>query len=352
MLFLVPDDKAMYHQPKAVDLSDVESSAMRKSLCVLLLLQAIVGAADAQQISKNPTVGFLLAGSAGSPSPFVTAFENGLRDLGWVKDKNVIVEYRYADDKAERYPDLINELVRMPVDVIVAAPAPAAVVAKKATATIPIVITLGADPIAFGLMEARQSGNITGLTEVTPELTPRRLTLFKQIMPGLARVAILSQPGMLRAETFDQVVKQARDTAQSLGLQLQFFEVRAANDLEVAFDEMTKARTEALVVLQSPMFNAQTKRLADLANTHRLPTMYEFRRFAAAGGLISYGADFNDIYRRAATYVDRLLKGAKPADLPVENPTKLDLVINRKIAKTLGLEIPQALLQQADQVID
>jgi putative tryptophan/tyrosine transport system substrate-binding protein len=319
---------------------------------VTAVMLAIVATANAQQITKSPKVGFLSGGSAGSPSPFITAFENGLRDLGWIKDKGVIVEYRYADGKTERYPDLVNELVRLPVDVIVAGPAPAALVAKKATPTIPIVITLGADPIAFGLMETRQSGNITGLTEVTPELTPKRLTLFKQIMPSLRRVAILSQPGMLRTETFDQVVKQARETAQSLGLQLEFFEVRAITDLDAAFDGMTKVGIEALVVLQSPMFNAQTKRLADLANTHRLPTMYEFRGFAAAGGLMSYGADFNDIYRRAATYVDRLLKGAKPADLRVEAPIKLDLVINRKTAKTLGLEMPQALLHQADQVID
>jgi ABC-type uncharacterized transport system substrate-binding protein len=201
-------------------------------------------------------------------------------------------------------------------------------------------------------METPQSGNITGLTEVTPELTPKRLMLLKEIMPNLRSVAILSQPGTMRAETFDQIVKQARDTVQSLGLQLLFHEVRGSNDLDAAFDQMAKARVGALVVLQSPMFNAQTKRLADLANTHRLPTVYEFRAFAAAGGLMSYGADFSDVYRRAATYVDRLLKGAKPADLPVEHPTKLELVINRKTAKTLELRVPQALLQQADQVID
>ena len=197
-----------------------------------------------------------------------------------------------------------------------------------------------------------QGGNTTGLTEVVPELTPKRLTLLKEIMPALTRVAILSQPGMLRAETFEQMVKQAKDTAQSLGLQLQFVEVRAANELDQAFGEMVKERVEALVVLMSPTFNAQTRRLADLASTHRLPTMYEFRGFAAAGGLMSYGADISNIYRRAATYVDRLLKGARPADLPVEGPTKLELVINRKTAKTLGLEIPQALLQQADQVME
>lgn len=325
---------------------------MKTGLRVLLILQAIVATVATAGAQQIPKVGFLSAGSAGSPSPLITAFENGLRDLGWIKDKNIVVEYRYAEGKAERYPDLVSELLHLPVDVIVAGPAPAAMVAKKATATIPIVITLGADPIAFGLIETHQSGNITGLTEITPELTPKRLTVFKQIIPNLKRVAVLSQPGMLRTETFDQVVKQARDTAQSLGLELQIFEVRVITDLDAAFDGMAKASIEALVVLQSPMFNAQTKRLADLANTHRLPTMYEFRAFAVAGGLISYGADFNDVYRRAAIYVDRLLKGEKPADLPVEGPTKLDLVINRKTANTLGLEFPQPLLQQADQVID
>ena len=324
-----------------------------RALQVMLALLAIVATADAQQAQKGPTVGFLSPGSAGSPSPFIDAFENGLRALGWIKDQNVIVEYRYAEGKAERFPELVNELVRLPVDVIVAGPAPAAVAAKKATTTIPIVITLGADPVAFGLIDSHtpQSGNITGLTETTPELTPKRLMLLKQIMPALTRVAILSQPGMLRPETFDQIVKQARDTAQSLGLQLQFVELRAASDMEAAFEEIAKARVEALVVLQSPTFNAQTKRLADLANTHRLPTIYEFRAFAAAGGLISYGADFSDVYRRAAGYVDKLVKGARPGDLPVESPTKLELVINRKTANTLGLEVPQTLLQQADQVI-
>jgi putative tryptophan/tyrosine transport system substrate-binding protein len=329
---------------------------MKEGLRFLLMMLALltIGAtANAQQAQKRPTVGFLLSGSAAPPSPFIEAFENGLRALGWVKDQNMTVEYRYAEGKAERFPDLVNELVRLPVDVIVAGPAPAAVAAKKATTTIPIVITLGADPFAYGLIDSRtaQSGNITGLTETTSELTPKRLMLLKQIMPALTRVAILSQPDMLRTETFDQIVKQANDTAQSLGLQLQFVELRAASDLDAAFDEMAKARVEALVVLQSPTFNAQTKRLADLANTHRLPTIYEFRAFAAAGGLVSYGADFNDIYRRAAGYVDRLVKGAKPGDLPVESPTKLELVINRKTANTLGLEVPQTLLQQADQVV-
>jgi ABC-type uncharacterized transport system substrate-binding protein len=266
----------------------------------------------------------------------------------------VTVEYRYAEGKAERFPELIAELVHLPVEVIVAGPAPAAVAAKKVTTTIPIVITLGADPVAFGLMESLtpQGGNITGLTEVAPELTPKRLALLKELMPTLTRVALLWQPGTLREETGGQMLQEAKDTARPLGLQLQVVETRTADGLDLAFDEIVKERAEALVVLMSPTFNAQPKRLADLASTHRLPTMYEFRSFAAAGGLMSYGAEISDIFRRAATYVDRLLKGAKPADLPVERPTKFELVINRKTAQTLGLEIPQSLLRQADQVIE
>ncbi len=264
------------------------------------------------------------------------------------------VEYRYAEGKAERFPDLAAELVRLPVEVIVAPPAPATLAAKAATTTIPIVFTLGADPVAFGVLASLrpQGGNITGLTEVAPELTPKRLGLLKESMPALTRVAILSQPGTLRDETFGRMVKEANDTARSLRLQLQFVEARAANDLDQAFNEMAKERAEALVVLMSPTFNAQTQQIANLASKHRLPTIYEWRGFAAAGGLMSYGADFNDIYRRAATYVDRILKGARPADLPVEGPTKFELVINLKTAKTLGLEIPQLLLRQADQVIE
>jgi putative ABC transport system substrate-binding protein len=309
---------------------------------------------NAQPAAKVPRVGFLWTGSSSAPSPLIEAFRQELNGLGWVDGKNVIVEYRYAEGKAERFPELVAELVHLPVEVIVAGPAPAAVVAKKATTTIPIVITLGADPLAFGLMDSLtpQGDNITGLTEVTPELTPKRLALLKEIMPALTRVAFLWQPGSLREETFGQMMKEAKDTARTLGLQTQVVEARTADGLDLAFDEIVKGRAEALVVLMSPTFNAQTKRLADLASTHRLPTMYEFRAFAAAGGLMSYGADFSDVYRRAATYVDRLLKGAKPADLPVEGPTKFELVINRKTAHTLGLEIPQSLLRQANQVIE
>jgi len=321
---------------------------------LVLSLLAVSFDVHAQQAGKMPRVGFLWTGSSSAPSPFIEAFRQELHGLGWVDGQNVTVEYRYAEGKAERFPALTAELVHLPVEVIVAGPAPAAVAAKQATTTIPIVMTLGADPIAFGLLEGRtpQGGNITGLTEVAPELTPKRLALLKEIMPALTRVALLWQSGSLREETVGQMVQEAKDAAHSLELQLHVVEARAANDLEPAFDKMAQDRVEALVVFMSPTFNTQTKRLADLASQHRLPTMYEFRGFAAAGGLMSYGAEINDIYRRAATYVDRLLKGAKPADLPVEGPTKFELVINRKTAQTLGLEIPQSLLRQADQVIE
>jgi putative ABC transport system substrate-binding protein len=317
------------------------------------LLQTVSRVASyAQNLQKTYRIG-LLSPTAG-PSANDAAFLQGLKEIGYIEKQNFVLETRYAAGKFELLPTLALELVQAKVDLILAGNYRALLAAKATTSSVPLIMTLGADPVAFGVVDSlvHPGGNITGLTEVTPELTPKRVTLFKQIMPSLRRMAILSQPGMLRTETFDQVVKQARETAQSLGLQLEFVEVRAIADLDAAFDGMIKAGIEALVVLQSPMFNQQTERLADLANTHRLPTMYESGGFAAAGGLISYGADFSDIYRRAATYVDRLLKGAKPADLPVEAPIKFDLVINRKTAKTLGLEMPQALLRQADQVID
>jgi putative ABC transport system substrate-binding protein len=311
-------------------------------------------AAGAQETRKIPKVGFLFSNSVGGSSPAAEAFENGMRERGWIKGENVAVEYRYAEGKAERFADLAAELVRVPVDVIVAPPAPATLAAKAATTTIPIVFTLGADPVAFGVLSSvnPQIGNITGLTEVSPELTPKRLGLLKEVMPTLTRVAILSQPGTLRAETADRLTREAKNTARSLSLQLQFVEVRAANELDAVFDEIVRDRAEALIVLMSPTFNAQTKRLADLVSKHRLPAVYETKNFAAAGGLISYGANISDIWRRSAIFVDKILKGAKPADLPIEQPTKFELVINLKTAKALSLTIPPSLLLRADQVIE
>jgi putative ABC transport system substrate-binding protein len=307
----------------------------------------------AQQSAKMARVGFLWPSAPGAPAPLINAFRQGLRELDWVEGQNLIMEYRFADGKPERFPALVGELSSLPVDVIVAGPAPAAVAAKTAVSTIPIVITLGADPVAFGLMEglSPQVGNITGLTEITPELTPKRLTLLKESIPSLSRVALLWHAGVLQKDTIDKTVADAKTAARVLGLEIQLVEAKTNDSLEVAFDEITKGRAEAVVVLMSPAFNAQTKTLADLANKHKLPTVYEFRGFAAAGGLMSYGADFGDVYRRAAKYVDRLLKGAKASDLPVAGPSQIELVVNLKAAKELGVTIPQSVLQQARDVI-
>jgi putative ABC transport system substrate-binding protein len=330
------------------------SSVTRRLLAALVYsILTVPFQADGQQAQKVPKIGFLWIGSPGAPSPLIEAFENGLRNLGWVQGENMTIEYRYAEGKAERFPDLAAELVHLPVEVIVAPPAPATLASKTATTTIPIVFTLGADPFAFGVLTAPQplGGNITGLTEITPELTPKRLELLREIMPALSRVAILLQPGTLRDETFGQMAKDAEETARSLGLKLQFVEARPGDDLDLVFDQIANERAEALVVLMSPTFNSQTKRLADLASKHRLPTIYEWRFFPTAGGLISYGAEPGDIYRRAATLVDKILKGAKPADLPIEQPTKLELVVNMKVARELNLTIPPSLVQQANELI-
>lgn len=325
----------------------------RAALAVVLTLGVLAAplSAEAQAVAKTPVIGVLW--STGAPSPFAEAFETGLRELGWVNGQNVTIEYRYAEGKAERFPDLANELVRLRVDVIVAPPAPATLAAKAATTTIPIVFTLGADPTAFGVLTnpRPEDGNLTGLTEIAPELTPKRLELLKEIVPALTRVAIVWQPGTLRDETYAQLAKEARVTAQSFGIQLRFVEIREAKELEATFDDIAK-RHEAVIVLMSPTFNAQTKRLADLASKHRLAAVYETSAFAMAGGLGSYGAVISDVWRRAATYVDRILKGARPADLTVEGPTKLELAINMKTARTLGLTVAPSLLRRADKVIE
>ena len=306
---------------------------------------------DAQQAQKIPKVGFLSGGSPGSPN--IEAFEAGLRDLGWVKGQNVALEYRYAEGKAERYPDLAAELVRMPVDLIVA-PGPPARAVRDATSTIPVVFLLGADPVAFGLVDSfeRPGRNLTGTMESNPELTAKRLQLLKEAVPSVTRVGILWQPGTLTAAKFQDVLKDAQAAANSLGVQLQTFEAREPGQFEKALADMASVQVKGLIVMQSPMFVAQRQAIIDLVAKHTWPAIYEWGVYAASGGLISYGANLLDEYRRAAPYVDKILKGAKPADLPVEQPTKFELVINLKTAKALGLTIPQALLLRAAQVIE
>jgi putative tryptophan/tyrosine transport system substrate-binding protein len=312
-------------------------------------------AADAQQPAKVARIGYLVTGSLESPETRVVldAFRQGLRDHGYVEGRNIIVEYRAADGKIERFQDLATELVRFKVDLIVAATTVAARAAQQATITIPIVVPVMGDPVGDGLVAslARPGGNITGLTFLGPELVPKRLELLKEALPKVSRVAGLWHPGAFSERTTQDMLKHGEAAAKTLGVQLQLVGVRGPDELDRAFSTMIKERADALIVFPSPMLFNERKRIVGLAARHRLPTMSIAREWVELGGLIAYGASITDLNRRAGTYVDKILKGARPADLPVEQPTKFDLVINLKTAKALGLTIPQSLLRRADEVI-
>ena len=320
----------------------------RPSLAVALALGLLAAplAAEAQQAAKVARIGYLATNLAASPH-LREAFRQGLRDLGYVEGRNVVIEYRDAEGKLERLPALAAELVALKVDVIVAAGTPAALAAKQATRTLPIVFAAAADPVTSGLVTslARPGGNVTGLSSLAPELVGKRLELLKQAVPGVSRVAVLWQPGALGERTEKDMLKGAEVAARALGVRLQFVEARGPADFDRAFSDMTRARAGALTVLPSTMFFSERRRLVDLAAKNRLPAVYPLREFVDAGGLMSYGPNLADLFRRAATYVDKILKGAKPADLPVEQPTKFELVINLKTAKALGLTIPPSLLR-------
>ena len=265
-----------------------------------------------------------------------------------------MIEYRDAEGKLERLPALAAELVALKVDVIVAANTVAALAAKQATRTLPIVFASVGDPVTSGLVTslARPGGNVTGLSVLAPELVGKCLELLKQAVPGVSRVAVLWQPGGLGERTEKDMLKAAEVAARALGVRLQFVEARGPADFDRAFSDMTRARAGALTVLPSTMFFNERRRLVDLAAKNRLPAVYTSREFVDAGGLMAYGPNLADLFRRAATYVDKILKGAKPADLPVEQPTKFELVINLKAAKALGLEVPPLLIAQADELIE
>jgi putative ABC transport system substrate-binding protein len=309
-------------------------------------------AAEAQQAAKVPRIGYLSPNLASS-SRSHEAFRQGLRDLGYVEGRNVVIEHRYAEGKLERYPALAAELVALKVDVIVAGNPTAALAAKHATRTLPIVFTAVGDPVTSGLVTslARPGGNVTGSSFFAPELVGKYLEHLKQAVPGVSRVAFLWQPGAVGERTEKDMLKGAEVAARALGVRLQVVEARGPEDFDRAFSDMTRARAGALTVLGSSMFFGERRRLVDLAAKNRLPAVYQWREFVDAGGLMSYGPNVADLYRRAATYVDKILKGAKPGDLPVEQPTKFELVINLKTAKALGLTIPPSLLQRADEVI-
>jgi putative ABC transport system substrate-binding protein len=270
-----------------------------------------------------------------------------MRALNYVEGQSYVLDAQYTAGKNELLPELVGALIRARADVIVAGPAPALLAAKQMTTTIPLVMTLGADPVSFGVA----GGNVTGLTEIAPQLTGTRLQLLKEIVPSLGRVAILWQPGSLQDETLKQTRTDTENEARPLGISVTVIEVREPGDFDAAFSAMATNQVDALIVLVSPMFNVQRKQIIDRAAAIGKPAIYEWKEFAQSGGLMSYGADLLDIYRRAANYVDKLIKGARPADLPVEQPTKFNLAINLKTAKALGLTIPPSLLSRADEVI-
>ena len=313
-------------------------------------------AARAQQPAKIPRIGFLVTGSLELPEARATldAFQQGLRQLGYVEGRNIVIEHRAADGKIERFPSLAAELVRLNVDLIVAANTPAARAARQLTATIPIVSVVMGDPVEDGLVAslARPGGNVTGLTFLAPELTAKRLQLLKDALPNVSRVAALWHPGAFGERTTSDMVKATEAVARTLGVQLQLLDVQGAEEFDRAFATMVRERAEALLTFPGSLFFNERRRLVELAVTHRLPSIYAAREFVELGGLIAYGANINDLFRRSAVYVDGVLKGAKPADLPVEQATRFELVINLKAAKDLGIDVPLPLMIRADEMIE
>jgi len=327
-----------------------------KNVVFLFLIIAAVGAgivAEAQQAKKVPRIGFIASGTPSTSAPYRDAFQQGLRGLGYVEGKNIVVEYRFAEGKLDRIPDLTTELVGLKVDAIVVVSSSSARAAKKVTTTVPIVMTSSGNPFGGGLIAslARPGGNVTGLTNLVSDLGTKRLELLKQVFPGLTRVAVLAgplRPGLERTE-----LKGMQAAAPSIKLQLHIMEIRTADDFEKAFEDAAKTNVGALVVTRDPtaLFSAHEKRIVELATKNRLPAMYPRIGYIKAGGLMYYAEDELENYRRAATYVDKILKGAKPADLPVEQPTKFEFIINLRAAKQIDLTFPPNVLALADKVI-
>ena len=302
---------------------------------------------EAQQLGKLPRVGVLFIG--GRDQPHLEAFRQGLRDLGYLEGKNVLLEYRYAEGKLERLGELAAELARDKVDVIVTTAVNSAIAAREVTKTIPIVVTSG-NLVEVGLAKSLASpgGNVTGMTTMASDLSGKRIEILKETLPKMNRVGALWTP---REPERDTGYEQTQAAAKALSLRLHSVQVRTANDLEVAFVEMAKARDHGFVVVLSPLATLNSKRIVELALKHRLPGMFPTRQFAEEGGLMAYGTSIADLYRRAATYVDKILKGRTPAELPIEQPTKFEFVINLKTAKQIGLTIPPNVLVRADRVM-
>jgi putative tryptophan/tyrosine transport system substrate-binding protein len=331
-----------------------KQGGMTKGFLTIVLLVALVLVpflADAQQPAKVPRVGFLVFPSHSSIAEPLDAFRQGMREFGYVEGQNIVIEYRYADGKFDRLPELAGELVRLKVDVIVAAGGLQAIQsAKNATSTIPIVMTGTADPVASGLIVslARPGGSITGSTMGGYELVGKRLELLKETVPKVSRVAVFVSGA---TQSVSLSLNEIQAAARALGLQIQSLEIRGAKDFEVAFQAAAKGRAHALTVDPSPLLTSNRKQILQFAAKNRLPAIYPWRQYVEDGGLMSCAAKLSDLFRRAATYVDKILKGAKPADLPVEQPTKFEFVINLKTAKQIELTIPQWVLMRADKVI-
>lgn len=332
---------------------------MRRRGFIALLGGAAIGwpvVAHGQQTPKTvPLVGALWSGQASAPVTVSArdAFQRGLWENGYIEGQNIAIENRYPKD-ADEISKAANELIGLRVDVIMAGGTPAALAVKRATGSIPIVGVNMADPVADGLVASlsRPGGNVTGNTFIGPELGSKRLQLLRELVPGVTRIAGLQHPGVYGERTMKNMRMEMQERAKESGVEFQVFDAMGPDDFDTAFEAMVKAQEGALLVFPSPMFYGTYRRLVDLAASHQLPTMYVFKEAVQAGGLISYGADLPDLVRLAAKYVAKILKGAKPGDLPVEQPTKFELMINLKTANTVGLAVPPALLVSADRVIE
>jgi len=314
----------------------------------LLTLPPAVGA---QQPGKLPRIGIVVQNSVASSEHFLAAFREGLRERGWIEGRNVLVETRFADGKVDQFPALIAELIRLKVDIMVTTSSATAWAAKDATKSIPIVMAVSADALGEGLVTslAHPGGNLTGMTFlVGPEIAGKQLELLKEVAPAASRIALLTNP---TNKSHPALIRELKSAARVFGVQLQVFDARSPDQLDSAFAAMSRERMQALLVFTDSVFVGQRQRIADLAAGSRLPAMYYQKEFVDAGGLISYGASVSDMFQHAATHVDRILRGAKPGDIPIEQPTKFELVINQRTANELGLAIPQSLLLRADKVI-
>jgi len=325
-----------------------QHSVLCAALCALLF--ALCLRAEAQQPTKIPRIGFLLAVPASTISARLEAFRHGLRELGYVEGKNIIIEWRSTEGKADRLPTLAAELVRLKVDVIVSGGPPPTRSAKQATNTIPIVMGYDDDPVGSGFVAslAHPGGNITGLATLAPEISGKQMELLKEIIPRFSRVAVIgssSQPSQ------PQALREINLAADAFGVKVHYLETREAKDIEAAFEAAIKAHADAVLVVTTPVLTSERRHWIDLAMKSRLPTIFGRPEYVEDGGLVFYGVSYTDLFRRAAGYVDKIFKGAKPADLPVEQPTKFELVINLRTANQIGLTIPPNVLARADRVI-